>query len=98
MHRTDTAAGHRRGSFRHFVTNIAGLEHGARLIFPVLWPKPALDSLLAITEDFAVGSIHSKWPFVGCFVCFSKRILTHIYRHFELFCLSRQKKSRLLKD
>jgi hypothetical protein len=31
--------------------------------------EPTLDSLLAVPEDFAVGSIHSKWPFVGC-CCF----------------------------
>jgi hypothetical protein len=68
--------------------NIAGLEHGTRLIFPVLCRQPTLDSPLAITEDFAVGWVHSKWPFVGCFVCCSKRISTNIYGHFELFCLA----------
>src|SRR5579863_9534753 len=91
MHRADATAVHRRGSFCHFVTNIAGLQHGTRLIFPVLWPKPALDSLLAITEDFAIGSIHSKWPFCWLFFCCSKHISTSIYGHFELFCLTGQK-------
>jgi hypothetical protein len=45
--------------------DVAGLEHRAGLVFPVLGPEPAFDSLLAIAEDFAIGSIHSKWPFVG---------------------------------
>jgi hypothetical protein len=65
--------------------NVTGFEHGARLVFPGLGLEPALDSLLAVAEDFAVGSIHSKWPFVGCFVCCDKRISTNIYGHFELF-------------
>jgi hypothetical protein len=65
--------------------DVAGLEHGAGLFFPVLGLEPVLDSLLAIAKDFRIGSIHSKWLFVGCFVCCSKRISTHIYRHFELF-------------
>jgi hypothetical protein len=58
------------------------------LVFPVLELEAARDSLLAIAKDFAVGSIHSKWPFAGCFVCCDKRISTNIYGHFELFLLS----------
>src|SRR5512139_1384296 len=91
MHRADATAVHRSGSLGHFVLNIAGLQHGARLIFPVLGLESTLDSLLAITEDFAIGSIHSKWPFCWLFFCCSKHISTSIYGHFELFCLPNKK-------
>src|SRR6266404_995454 len=85
VHRADATAVHRSRSLRHLVVDIAGLEHRLRLLLPVLGLESALDSLLAIAQDFAIGSIHSKWPFVGCFVCCGKRISTNIYRHFELF-------------
>jgi hypothetical protein len=65
--------------------DIAGLEHGTGLVVPVLGLEAALDSLLAIAEDFAVGSIHSKWPFIGCCGLDTTCILTNIYGHFELF-------------
>jgi hypothetical protein len=68
--------------------DVTGLEYGVRLVFPVLGPEPALDSLLAVTEDFAIGSIHSKWPFVGCCCLGNTCILTNIYGHFELFVLT----------
>jgi len=66
------------------------------LVLPVLGLESTLDSLLAITQDFTIGSIHSKWPFVGCFVCCSKHISTNIYGHFELF-VSPGKKIALVK-
>jgi hypothetical protein len=71
--------------------DIAGPEHGAGLIFTVLAPEPAFDSLLAIAEDFAVASIHSKWPFVGCCCLDTTCISTNVYGHFELLIHSEQK-------
>jgi hypothetical protein len=65
--------------------DVAGFEHRTGLVFPILGLQPALDSLLAITEDFAIGSIHSKGPFVGCCARCCKRISTNIYGHFEFF-------------
>src|SRR5438034_6387021 len=66
VHRADAATVHRRGSLRHFIAEVARFEHGAGLLFPVLGLESALNSLLAIAKHFAIGSIHSKWPFVGC--------------------------------
>jgi hypothetical protein len=57
------------------------------LVFPVLGLEPALDSLLAVAQDFRIDSIHSKWPFVGGYVRSDKHISTSIYGHFELFLL-----------
>ena len=85
MHRADTTTVHGRGSLRHFVVNVARPEHGTGLVLPGLGLEPPLDSLLAIPEDFAIGSIHSKWPFVGRCYLDNTRISTNIYRHFELF-------------
>jgi hypothetical protein len=65
--------------------DIAGLQHRTALIFPVLGLESALDSLLAIAEDFAIRSIHSKWPFVGWCCLDTTCISTNIYGHFELF-------------
>ena len=85
VHRADTPAVHRPSPLRHFITNVAGLEHRASLVFPVLGPEPAFDSLLAMAEDLAIRSIHSKWPFVGCCCLDTTCISTNIYGHFELF-------------
>lgn len=46
--------------FGHLVAKVAGLEHRTRLILPLLGRQTARDSLLAIAENLAVFSIHSK--------------------------------------
>jgi hypothetical protein len=65
--------------------NIAGREHRSGLIRPVFGLEPTGDSLLAMAENFAVASIHSKWPFVGCDCRCGKHISTNKDGHFELF-------------
>ncbi len=60
MHRSNPAAVHPLGSLSHLILNVAGLEHRPRLILPVLGLQAALNSVLAVTEDFGVASIHSK--------------------------------------
>src|ERR1035437_8119294 len=87
MHRTDAAAVDALHAGGDLVMNVAGFEHGSRLVFPVLWRQSAFDSLLAIPENLGVVSFHSKWPFVGCDCCCDKLNSTSIYGHFELlFC------------
>jgi hypothetical protein len=75
--------------------NIAGLEHGARLLWPVLWCKPALDSLLAIPEDFAIGSVHSKWPFCRLFCLLSQTHFNQYLRAFRAFSVEPDQKTTL---
>src|SRR5664280_1761868 len=84
MHRADAAAVDTLHAGGDLVMNVAGFEHGSRLVIPVLWCQPAFDSLLAIPEDLGVVSFHSKWPFVGCHCCCDKLNSTSIYGHFEL--------------
>src|ERR1035437_7904097 len=87
MHRTDAAAVDALHAGGDLVMNVAGFEHGSRLVFPVLWRQSAFDSLLAIPENLGVVSFHSKWPFVSCDCCCDKLNSTSIYGHFELlFC------------
>src|SRR5665647_1938207 len=87
MHRTDAAVVDALHAGGDLVMNVAGFEHGSRLVFPVLWRQSAFDSLLAIPENLGVVSFHSKWPFVGCDCCCDKLNSTSIYGHFELlFC------------
>ena len=85
VHRADPTAVHRGDAPGHFIMEVTRLEHRASLVFPVFGLEPALDSLLAVAEDFAVASIHSKWPFVGCCCLDTTCISTSIYGHFELF-------------
>src|ERR1039458_7752584 len=89
MHRTDAAAVDALHAGGDLVMNVAGFEHGSRLVFPVLWRQSAFDSLLAIPENLGVVSFHSKWPFVGCDCCCDKLNSTSIYGHFELLFFNR---------
>src|ERR1017187_8571674 len=85
VHCPDTPAVRGPYPFSHLVMNVAGSEHRSGLSLPVFGLQPLLDSALAVTNNFAIGSIHSKWPFCGCYVrsrtCFSP----HKDGHFELF-------------
>jgi hypothetical protein len=63
MHGSNSTAIHAPRSLGHLISNVPGPEHGPRLVFPIDWTKPTLDSVLAVAEDFAVASIHSKCPF-----------------------------------
>src|ERR1035437_5595003 len=85
MHRTDAAVVDALHAGGDLVMNVAGFEHGSRLVFPVLWRQSAFDSLLAIPQNLGVISFHSKWPFVGCGCGRDKLNSTSIYGHFELF-------------
>jgi hypothetical protein len=87
VHCPDAATVHCCSSLRHLVTDVAGLEHWAKLVFPVLGRQTLFDSALAITEDLRIASIHSKWPFVGCGCGCDKLNSTSIYGHFEYFLL-----------
>ena len=64
MHRPNATAVDPLHARSHFVMNVASFEHRPLLIFPVLGRQPTFNSLLAVTEDLAVASVHSKWPFV----------------------------------
>jgi hypothetical protein len=77
--------------------NVTGPEHRKNLLLPVPGLEAALDSLLAIAKDFAVASVHSKWPFVGCCCLSTTRISTNIYGHFELFLGIRSKNHAWLR-
>jgi hypothetical protein len=46
------------------VMNMVGFEHRSRLILQVLKRQPAIDSLLAATENSKAGYVYLKWPFV----------------------------------
>ena len=50
-------------ALRHFIVEVATLEHGLGLVGKVLRLEPALNSLLAMTENLAVEFPHSKCPF-----------------------------------
>jgi hypothetical protein len=60
MNRTDPSAAGGLRSLRHFIMDVAGPEHRAGLIAPVFWSQAALNPGLAVSENFAVGSTHSK--------------------------------------
>jgi hypothetical protein len=77
--------------------DVTGLEHAARLVFPVPWRQSPLDSVLAIPEDLGVVSIHSKWPFVGCLFLSTTTFQPMFTGISSLFVFSTQK-SRLLHD
>ena len=85
MHRSYPAAVHRRGPLPHLIVDVTCPEHRLGLVFPVLGLEPTFDSLLAVAQNFAIGSIHSKWPFVGCCGLDNTCISTRIDGHFELF-------------
>src|SRR6266478_8532514 len=67
MHRANAPAVEALNPGRHLIMNVTGLEHRARLIFPVPGSQSAFDSALAVPENFGVISFHSKWPFVELF-------------------------------
>ena len=85
VHGSYSATVHRRGPLRHLIVDVTGIEHRARLVFPVLGFETTFDSLLAVAQDFGIFSIHSKWPFVGCCGLDNTCISTPIDGHFELF-------------
>ena len=85
MHRSHTTTVHRPGPLRHLIVDITGFEHGSRLVLPVLGLQSTFDSLLAVPKDFGIASIHSKWPFVGCYVLGRTCVSPHIDGHFEFF-------------
>src|SRR5213592_2908720 len=64
MHRANAPAVEALNPGGHLVVYVTGLEHRARLIFPVLGGQSTFDSALAVPENFGVISFHSKWPFV----------------------------------
>src|ERR1035438_3343571 len=67
VHRSDSTTVHCRRSPCHLIVNVTSIEHRSRLVFPVLGFQSTFDSLLAVPKDFGIVSIHSKWPFVGCY-------------------------------
>jgi len=69
MHGSQSATTDRSGSLSHFIAHATGAEHRLGLIGPVLGRQSALNSGLAVAEDFGVGSFHSKCCFCA-FVCF----------------------------
>jgi hypothetical protein len=75
MNGSDPPAINRLHSLGHLIVNVAGLEHRPGLLFPVLGRQATGDSILAVTENFAVGSAHSKCPFVGCLL-----FLTNVFQ------------------
>jgi hypothetical protein len=67
------------------------------LVFPVLGCQAALDSLLAIPQNPGVGSIHSKWPFVGVMFVVANTFQP-VFTAISSVFLPEPKKSRLLRD
>jgi hypothetical protein len=65
--------------------DIAGSQHRPWLLFPVRRFQTAFDSPLAIPNDLRVGSIHSKWSFVGGYCRFDTHSSTNVYGRFESF-------------
>jgi hypothetical protein len=63
--RADAGTGDALLAWCHRVVDVAGLEHGPGLVFPVGGLEPAFNSALAIAEDFWTGPLHAKWPVVG---------------------------------
>ena len=61
----DAAAADRLAPLGHFKMGVAAAEHGLGLRFPpAFWIQAARDSLLAVTQDFGISSLHSKCHFV----------------------------------
>ena len=60
MHGANAAAVDALCSLGHLVVNVTGLEHGKGLIRPWLGGESAGNSILAVAENLAVASIHSK--------------------------------------
>jgi hypothetical protein len=60
MQRTDTTAADALHAGSYLIVDVTGLEHGARLVLPVLWAQSAFDSALATSENLRVASVHSK--------------------------------------
>ena len=84
VHGSYPAAAHRGSTLGHLEVDVTGFEHRAGLVFPVLDFETTFDSLLAVAQDFGIGSIHSKWPFVGCCSLDNTCISPPIDGHFEL--------------
>src|SRR5436309_14052663 len=91
MHGADATAVDAVDARCQLVMNVARFEHRSPLVLPVLGFQSAFDSLLAVPQDLGVISFHSKWPFVGGYVCCDKHISTSIYGHFEFFFVIDQK-------
>ena len=60
----DAAAADRPAPLGHFKVDVAGAQHGLGLLRPAAFcVQAARDSLLAVTQDFGIGSVHSKCHF-----------------------------------
>jgi hypothetical protein len=55
----------------HLIVNVTRAEHRLRLIAPIPRLEAARDSLLAVAEDFPIGSLHSKCAFSWVAVLFT---------------------------
>lgn len=88
--RSDSSAIYPLRSLSHLVVNVARLKHGLGLLFPVLWGQALLDSILAVTDNFGVGSAHSKCSFCWFSLFSTNTISTNIYGHFESFRFFKQ--------
>src|SRR5260370_38575630 len=67
MHRANAAAVDTLHAGCPLIMNVTSFEHRSRLIFPVHRLQSALDSVLAVPQNFGGISLHSKWPFVELF-------------------------------
>ena len=60
----DAAAADRPAPLGHFKMDVAAAEHRLGLLRPAAFRiQAARDSLLAVTHDFGIGSVHSKCHF-----------------------------------
>jgi hypothetical protein len=60
----DAAAADRPASLGHLKMDVAAAEHRLGLLRPPAFcVQAARDSLLAVTQDFGIGSVHSKCHF-----------------------------------
>jgi hypothetical protein len=79
--------------------DVAGRHDRLRLIAPESpGIKPALNSLLAVAQDFTVTSFHSKCCFILGWLGLLTAIKPRIYQHFELLSPLCEMKSRFFWD
>src|SRR6476469_7500010 len=77
--------------------DVAGAHHRRLGVNPsTLGIQTAFDSALAVSQDFAVSSVHSKCFFLGWVRLISSQ-KTKYLKAFRVFCSPRAFKSRFLK-
>src|SRR6478735_1835429 len=94
----DAAVVDRPAPVGHLKMDVAGAHHRRLCLSPpTLGIQTAFDSALAVSQDFAVSSVHSKCFFLGWVSLISSQ-KTKYLKAFRVFCSHRVFKSRLLKD